>query len=58
MSMCQQTKLISEKWKNLSEDEKKKYTDLAEKDKERYQKQLLEFEKTGKFTPITADGSD
>ena len=58
LSMCQQTKKISEEWKSLSEDEKKKYTELAEKDKERYAKQLEEFNKTGKFTPVTTEGNE
>ena len=44
---------MSEGWKKLDEDGKKKYEDLAAKDKERYQKQLAEFENTGKFTPAT-----
>ena len=51
MSMCQQSKLIAEKWKALTEDDKKKYQDLSAKDKERYEKQKKEFEETGKFTP-------
>lgn len=53
LSMCQQTKKISEEWKALSDDEKAKYTDLAAKDKERYAKQIEEFNTTGKFTPET-----
>ena len=42
-------------WKGLTDDDKKKYEELAAKDKERYNKQLAEFQKTGKFTPATAD---
>jgi len=37
------TKLISPEWKALSKDDKKKYDDLAAKDKERYQKEMEEY---------------
>ena len=33
-------KIIGNKWNSLSADEKKKYNDMAEKDKERYEKEL------------------
>lgn len=58
LSMCQQSKKISEEWKALTDDDKKKYEELAAKDKERYAKQIEEFNKTGKFTPVTAEEED
>lgn len=48
--MTETTKLMSSKWNALDEDGKKPYEDLAAKDKERYQRQQEEFEKTGTFT--------
>ena len=40
-------KLISERWKALSEDDKKPYQEAAEKDKKRHEKELEEFKKKG-----------
>lgn len=51
--MCQQTKLISERWRNLTEEEKQTYIDIQDKDKERYARQMAEYEETGKFTPVS-----
>ena len=48
-------KLIGEKWNALNDKEKKKYQDLAEKDKGRYEKQKKEYESTGKFHQADED---
>merc|ERR1711998_476339 len=40
MSMCQISKGLTEVWKALTEDEKKKYDDMNAKDKERYEKEM------------------
>jgi hypothetical protein len=53
VSMCQQSKIIGEKWKALDDEDKKKYQELSGKDKERYEKQKKEFDETGKFTPTS-----
>jgi len=45
------TKGLGEMWKNLSSEEKKTYADKQKKDKERYERQLKEYEETGHFTP-------
>lgn len=37
-------KVLGAKWKELSEEGKKQYEDLAVKDKERYEKQKAEYE--------------
>lgn len=37
------TKLVAENWAKLPENEKKPYLDAAELDKERYNKEILEF---------------
>lgn len=39
MSMTDQTKKMSEEWRNLDAKKRKKYDDLAAKDKERYEKE-------------------
>jgi len=39
LSMTDSTKKMSEEWKNLDAKKKKKYDDLAAKDKERYEKE-------------------
>ena len=44
------TKIIGQRWKELSEKQKKPYQDLADADKLRYARQLEEFEKKGWFT--------
>lgn len=38
-------KLISTKWKNISEKDKNKYVNMAEDDKDRYNKQIEEYKK-------------
>lgn len=42
-------RLISAKFKELSEDERAKYDKLAEADKERYQRQMEQYRQTGTF---------
>ncbi|CAG9330538.1 unnamed protein product [Blepharisma stoltei] len=42
-------KKLGAMWKACSEAEKQPYADLAEKDKERYERQTKEFEETGEF---------
>lgn len=45
----------------MSDDEKKTYSEKAVKDRARYEKQKAEFDKTGKFTPVSeknTQGSD
>ena len=49
MSMCQITKALTEVWHKLTDDEKKKYTDMANADKERYDKEMEEH--NAKETP-------
>jgi len=45
------TKGLGEIWQNLSTEEKKPYLDKQKKDKERYERQLKEYEEKGHFTP-------
>ena len=52
MSMCQITKALTEVWHKLTDDEKKKYTDMANADKERYDKEMEEH--NAKETPPAA----
>ena len=40
MSMCQITKALTEVWKKLTEEEKQKYEDLANKDRVRYENEM------------------
>lgn len=47
MTMCQITKGLTEVWKSLSEDERKKYDQLAAADKLRYEKEVAEQGGTG-----------
>ena len=42
MTMCQITKGLTEVWRALTEDEKKKYEDLAAADKQRYEREIAE----------------
>lgn len=37
------SKIISEKWKGLSDDDRQKYSDKASKDKDRYEEQMEEY---------------
>ncbi|KAI9301038.1 putative high-mobility group non-histone chromosomal protein [Cunninghamella echinulata] len=37
-------KLLGEKWRTLEEEEKKKYVALAEKDKQRYEKEKADYQ--------------
>lgn len=42
-------KKLGEEWKQMTEDEKKKYVDLAADDQKRYEKQTEEFNRLGYF---------
>jgi hypothetical protein len=42
--------LVKRAYSQLSEEQRQKYLDLAQKDRERYQRQLKEFEAKGFFT--------
>ena len=37
--------MASEKWSNMSDNEKKKFLSLAEDDKARYDKEMLQYKK-------------
>ena len=54
LKITQFTKVISEKWKTMTEEEKKKYTDMHNKDVERHENQYKELREKGFF--MTADG--
>ncbi|KAI3652447.1 hypothetical protein MP228_000980 [Amoeboaphelidium protococcarum] len=41
-------KELGERWKNMSDAQKKKYSDMAEKDKVRYEKEKNDYQKSGK----------
>ena len=43
------TKMLGSKWNKLSDSEKSPYDALAEKDRERYNRQMNEYEAYGKF---------
>jgi len=43
------SKMIASSWKNLSDNQKKEFESLAEKDKIRYQKEQNEFSEKGYF---------
>ena len=51
MTMCQITKALTEVWKKLTDEEKKKYEDQANKDRTRYEQ---EMEATGQKVKPTA----
>ena len=40
MTMCQITKALTEVWKKMTDNEKKKYDDQAAKDKVRYENEM------------------
>ena len=42
--------LAAERWKQLSDKEKWKYYNLADKDMERYEREMTEFKEKGYFT--------
>ncbi len=44
---------MSEEWKNLSEENRKPYSKMAEEDKVRYEKDKKEYEKTKGTTSVT-----
>lgn len=54
MSMCQITKALTEVWHKLTEDEKKKYTDMATEDKKRYEKEMEALGAAGAVKPSKA----
>jgi len=45
-------KEIGSRWSCFPEDQKAEFEEKARKDKERYQRQLTEYTKTGQFTPV------
>lgn len=49
-SVTEQMKIVAENWKKMSSKAKAKYEGLAEKDKQRYEKEMQEFNRTGYFT--------
>jgi hypothetical protein len=51
-------KLIGSKFKALEADEKEKYTDLAQKDKERYQKEMAGYKVKQEEEAADSDDSD
>ena len=50
MKVSDRSKLAGEMWKNMSDDDKKKYTDAANKDKTRYEKEIKKYKKSSKYT--------
>ena len=58
LAVTQISKHIGEMWKALDDAQKKEWEQAAIKDKKRYEKEFKEFEATGKFTPVTKDGTD
>lgn len=50
LSMTEVAKLIGAEWKELTDQDKSVYTEMATKDKERYEKQKKELEDTGSWT--------
>lgn len=52
------TKILGKKWGEMDDAAKKPYTDLNQKDKERHERQVKEFEKTGKWTLEDGSSSD
>lgn len=40
---------VAKKWSSLSEEEKKPYDEMADRDKDRYERQLKEYEKEGRY---------
>ena len=51
-SFAEIAKMVSEAWKGLGTDEKKKYEDMAAKDKQRYADEMKDY------TPPPGDGTD
>ena len=37
------TKIVSEQWRSLSRDERRKYEEMARKDKDRYERELKDY---------------
>jgi len=50
LSMCEQSKKSGEDWKKLSDDQKKKWDKVIEKDKARFERETKEFNEKGFFT--------
>jgi len=50
------TNLVAEEWRNLSDAKKKKYLDMAKKDRERYQKEMKEYKQSD--SDSSSDESD
>ncbi len=50
--MTDSTKIMSEEWKNLDAKKKKKFEDMAAKDKERYESEKAAAPSTGKGKPV------
>ena len=49
------TKLMSPMWKALSDSERKKYEDMASEDKERYEKEMVEYKETNPESDSDSD---
>ncbi|KAI9342530.1 high mobility group box domain-containing protein, partial [Obelidium mucronatum] len=58
LSMTDISKKIGALWKEVSADEKKKYEDLAAKDKERYKREMAAWEAGGKKTSSSSASGD
>ena len=55
LKLAETSKLIGEQWRNLSDDEKEKYSQIVVKDKHRYEQQVQDLLTKGFF--IMQDGS-
>ena len=58
LSMTDQTKAMSEEWKNLDAKKRKKYDDLAAKDKERYENEKAAAPSTSGKKKTTTNNND
>ena len=43
LTVCDVSNVLGNMWKNMSEDEKRKYVDMADKDKLRYQREMEKY---------------
>ena len=57
MSFGELTKIIANKWKDLSTEEKQRYINEAEMDKERYSKEMADYKKSDAYKQYLKDGA-
>jgi len=57
-SVAEITKLLADEWKNLSNEKRKKYEEMAEEDRERYKKEMKVYKEKKKKEQEKSSGSE